>query len=730
MFILQTMENIIKMKYKYLFKIFSYKQRVIKLMLGLFLLVTNLSFAYSQITKDTIKLTPVVILDNSVIKKSYLKSAILKVQIQNEEIRDVGDFLRILPNVSGVRKGGVSVDPVVRGFKFSQLNVVLDNGIKIENGCPNRMDPVSSHVEAEDIEKIEVIKGPFVLKYGPSFGGLINLITEEPHPYDKFEIHANALYGFETNWNGQKEHISINGGNKKIYFLASGNYKNYGNYKSGNLEGHDMTFSSSFKKNNFTGKLGFSIKPNQNIILSYTGINGKDVLYPALTMDEKSDDTRIVSADYKARDLSNFVKALDIKVYQSNVDHVMDNSKRPGYSTKQMIAEVNAVNTGGRAEITMQQTKHKILAGFDFENINKDGDRTMTMQMMGTTSTKKSNLWDNALIQNAGLFAEYNTFFSSFEFNAGIRGDFNKATSGDTLKIIKNDVNYFNAVNSQYMNLSASIGITKKINEYFNVSLALGRASRSPNMLERYIKLMAVGYDNFDYLGNPQLKPETNNEADLTLKFSQDNTGSIYLNGFYSYVQNYITAERLSPSVVMPQTQGVLGVKQFVNTDYVTFKGCEFGYTSPDNFSLGGSMVAAYTYAVIPEDTKYVLNGTQVTGETIVTNDALSEIPPFEATICVYYKFMKGNLIPKISFRAVAEQRHTSVAFYEAHTPGFGILNLSLKYKVNKNAEINTGINNVFDRAYYEHLNRKIIGTTGKLYEPGRVFFINLFVNI
>jgi iron complex outermembrane recepter protein len=58
------------------------------------------------------------------------------------------------------------------------------------------------------------------------------------------------------------------------------------------------------------------------------------------------------------------------------------------------------------------------------------------------------------------------------------------------------------------------------------------------------------------------------------------------------------------------------------------------------------------------------------------------------------------------------------------------LLSFSAKYKINKYANITAGVNNIFDRAYYEHLNRKIIGTTGKLYEPGRVFFVNLYLNI
>ena len=44
-------------------------------------------------------------------------------------------------------------------------------------------------------------------------------------------------YGFETNWNGQKEHVSVWGGNKKIYFMLTGGYRDYGNYQSGNAAG-------------------------------------------------------------------------------------------------------------------------------------------------------------------------------------------------------------------------------------------------------------------------------------------------------------------------------------------------------------------------------------------------------------------------------------------------------------------------------------------------------------
>jgi iron complex outermembrane receptor protein len=249
-------------------------------------------------------------------------------------------------------------------------------------------------------------------------------------------------------------------------------------------------------------------------------------------------------------------------------------------------------------------------------------------------------------------------------------------------------------------------------------------------MLERYIKLLSVGYDNYDYLGNPQLKPETNNEVDLTVKYSDLKLGSVYVNGFYSYVKDYISAKMLPSSVIMPATLGAPGVKQYVNVDNATFTGFEFGYTSPQAYKLGVNVIVAITYGRIPSVTKYIIKAGQVTGDTVIKNDALPEIPPFETTFSVNYRLLHGKLVPKVSYRLVAAQHHVSDAFYEPETPGFSILNFSVAYKVNKNIDINAGVNNIFDVSYFEHLNRKIIGSTEKLYEPGRVFFVNLNLSI
>jgi len=687
-------------------------------------------YSSAQIVEDTIIPLKEVLIESN-LPFYNLVPKISKLEISQTAVRDIGDYLRTTPNVSGVRKGGASIDPVVRGFRANQLNVVLNDGIKIEGGCPNRMDPVTSHIEAENIEKIDVIKGPYVLKYGASLGGTINIQTIKPQPFDKLEIHSQALYGFETNWNGQREHISVFGGNKTLFFNLAGGYKNYGNYKDGN----DNKVKSSFKKYNYIGSIGYSPKENHIIYLSYIEDHGRDVSYPALPMDEVSDDTHITSLSYQATNFSEKIKSLTISVYNSEVRHIMDNSKRAIYATMQAKTIVDATNNGGRMELSYMQNKSLLInVGADYEGIYKDGTKTMNMIMtmngLTTISTKKSNIWLQSEIQNMGLFAEIKKNINNFNFILSLRGDYNDASSNDTLKIIKEGVSYFQNNSSQYFNLSGSIGATKELSKLFSISLALGRGVRSPNMLERYIKFIAVGYDNYDYIGNPLLKPETNYQADLTFLYKNKKIGNIYLNGFYSYVFNYISGKKLAPSIAMPSTMGALGVKQFTNLDIAYFRGFEFGYNSLEENKFGVSLIAAYTQAFATSTPKYIITNNKVTDEEEIKNDPLPEIPPFESTLSAYYKLFNHKLVPKVSFRLVANQKNVSDAFYEKETPGFGLLNFSLNYKPLKYFNITAGVNNMLNHTYYEHLNRKIVGSTEKLYEPGRVFFVNLIVTI
>lgn len=682
--------------------------------------------AQDTATRDTMYLKEVEVFGNNL--NAYPVSIITPVTFNTDAIRDIGDFLRQQPNVSGIRKGGIAIDPVIRGFKYNQVTVLLNSGVKIEGGCPNRMDPVASHVESENISKIEIIKGPYVLKYGPVMGAMVNLITQLPHPNEQPGIHGEVLYGFESNWNGQREHVELAGGNNKIFFNVSGGYKGYGNYKTGN----EVTCNSSFKRIYGSAAVGYMIKKNQQLSLSYTYDEGKDVMYPALPMDEQIDQTHIAFLNYSAKNAGRLWKFIEFQSYFSSVHHVMDNLKRPAAKTMQALATVDAKNAGGKLTGIMRVGNQNVQVGIDYEHISKDGQKRMTMDMeMGGesyVSVKNTNLWLHALYDNAGAFAEYKIPVKGIDMAAALRLDYNQASSCDTFQLVKNGIHYFDETDSKFLNVSFSLGLKKQIAGHWYFNAAIGRGTRSPSMMERFIKLMPVQYDAFDYLGNPGLKPEKNHQVDASFDFVHSEMGTFSVGGFFSLVSDYIRGKIIPPSVITPSTQGAPGVKQFVNTDMVYLKGFEATYRSPAEKKWELLLNAAATYGTEPEAVKYIVSDGQVTGEEVVKNDPLSEIPPLEVAAQFSYKLLNNTLIPRMNVRLVSKQNRISQSYGELETPGFATAAVSATYTPFKFASLIAGINNIFDTPYYEHLNRRIIGSMERLYEPGRVFYVTLIL--
>ncbi len=705
----------------------SFMKQQYLIILALLIVPWGMISAQEETMDTTISLKMVEILGQAMPEQAFTVTSMDRKEIDALPARDVGGLLRNIPNVSGIRKSGAVSDPVVRGFKYSQLNVQLNGGQKIEGGCPNRMDPATAHIDADDIRSLEVIKGPFALRYGPNFGGVVNINTLRPLPNKKFRIRVGAMMGYESNWNGKKQRLSLQGGNRNVFFSLSGNMKDYGNYSDG--DGREV--SSSFKKYNYTAQLGISPFRDQYLILSYDQSFGRDVMFPSLPMDEREDDTRLISLDYKAVNIAPVFKEFTAKLYLSDVSHLMDNKQRPFSDTVVAVSDITARNYGYRFEGKFSPGENELIIGTDFEHISKDGTRTKTKILEPTMPVFVEDLWNDALILNNGLFLLYRREMGRFTLDAAARIDMNRASSAEMrLEKMGNEIYRNQKTESDFLNFSASLGGIYSISKSVSLRMSLGRGVRSPDMNERFIMFLPIGYDNYDYLGNPELKPEANHEADLSVVLDLENAGSIEAGYFFSYVTNYITAELLPESEAKSQTAGVYGVKQFYNEDYVYLRGFEISYRSPDTYRWIAGVRMACTRGINPEARAYIIENGEVTGEKTIKNDPLPEIPPLEGSLDLGYAFFKKKLVPVFNLRMVAAQKNISEAYMEDETPGFMLLNFNLSWRFNDMLKFTGGISNILDKTYYEHLNRRIIGGRGNLYEPGRVFYMNIHFNI
>lgn len=647
-----------------------------------------------------------------------------------------------IPNISGIRRGGTSLDPLMRGFRNAQLLVVVSNGIRIEGGCPNRMDPVTSHIDAAEVESINTVYGPAMLLYGPAIGGVLQLKLKESQPMMLKKISSKISLGYESISKGMSGLAEVNGGNSKFFYRISGGYRNYGNY----LTGDGSEVNSSYQKNYFNINGGIQLKKDKILRLSYIRSEGRDVLFAALPMDEKHDFTDIFNIRYNSKWGKVHLFESESGLYYVQVNHLMDNSNRKNYrevvppltGIMQASSSVNAQTAGGNFSIKTLVNGYQLILKSDAEFIWKDGTRkrVMIMDMGGlhSESVKYDNLWLDAFRSNIGIVASVKKEFLSKNnkqkhfVQAFLRGDYASRFSADTLVVIAPDQHtVFDSKATDNFRYSAAL-LYGFNHGHFDVQFGLTRAYRNPDMNELYIKRMSVGFDSYDYLGNPNLEPELNHQIDLGFKLSLCKNSQLSLNLFASQIHNYIGTVFLPPSIITPASMGSPGVKQFENMDKAYFYGAELAFNAEIK-NLGFVLTSGYTYAYLESATHLLLTNGQVTGKEIILNDPIPEIPPISVFSSFYYKIPKFNLLPTIEFRYIHKQDVISVANNELASPEVFLANFLIKYNY-KFLTLSAGVENIFNVNYYDHLNRRLVGSNQNILEPGRNFVVNLNIKL
>lgn len=130
-------------------------------------------------------------------------TVITKEDIANSPSKSIDEILQQVPGMDIRRRGanGVQSDIGFRGSSFEQVLLLL-NGIRM-NDSQTGHNSMNIPVDLEDVEKIEIIKGPAARRFGQNaYAGIINVITKTT-PGKRVKISAeggdNASYGLGFN---------------------------------------------------------------------------------------------------------------------------------------------------------------------------------------------------------------------------------------------------------------------------------------------------------------------------------------------------------------------------------------------------------------------------------------------------------------------------------------------------------------------------------------------------
>lgn len=613
-----------------------------------------------------------------------------KISTSNTDLlnHDAGKFLNSIPEISGIKKAGnYATDPVLRGFKYEQLNVVIDGAANAVNACPSRMDPAVSQVNMNMVQEAEIFKGPYHFRNGNSFGGTINFITLKPVFTENPTVGGRISTGFESNGNIFRNEAFTEFTTKKMVWNLFGSYQKGDAYKDGN--GNEVR--SAFLRYNIGTKGSFKWNENNITTLQVNTNQGRDVQFAALQMDLIYDKTWMYQLKHLAEFKNSFYNQFDFNSYYSVVDHSM------GTADRTMVSDVKSVTFGGRGELKKTWNNNVLFTGFDYKHEAAENLR-MVMPMMMGMKPREGSAWQDSEVSQMGWFGEYQYRFPDAKLTASARIDYN---SSDAKKPSNLFQNLYGDPSAENWNSNFSLGYSRSLGQDSQIALWAGRAQRSGSLTELYINLFAVGNDNYEVLGNPHLKPETNNQADLIYTFSREKI-FVQANVFYAYLENYISGV-IRPDI-MPSTMKAPGVRQMQNLGHAMKAGFESRVNWQVLPKLRSEMAVAYTYA-----------------EDLDTKQPLPEIFPLD-----FRWKIQANLSPVIiavNYRYSAAQNRVAEAFGELKTPNFSLFNVNLKYNVFRNAAIDAEVSNVFDNAYAEHLNRTLsTDRNSRILERGRSF--------
>ncbi len=636
--------------------------------------------------------------------------------------KNVADLFSNIEGFGVIKRGNYAIDPSFRAAQYEQLNIQYDGGTKVLHACPNRMDPITTHVIPENIERIEVIRGPFSVRYGPTFGGIINLVTQKPE-FDEYGLSGAVSSGFESNGNNSVSMAQLQYADEKFDILGSYAYRDYGNYE----DGLGREIPSSFRSIDYALGLGYNFTTNERLKLQWRQSFGRDVLHASLPMDSDYDDSSILSLDYHKKNMDGVLNQVKAKVYYSYVDHLMSNTRRANFSTVEAFSPVDATTAGGKFEAKLVFNDNwTTYAGVDALLIARDGvrNRLVKQNMMGMPLDMpmafEDKIWQDSYINDYGVFAE-----SIYELNNntslqfGIRYDLVSSEIQDPDELF---LEYYPDLEQRTEhNLSGTISLKKRLANNDVLEFAIGRGVRSANMIERAINHFQVGQDPFEYVGNPNLDAEVNNQIEVAYRGQTDLNGSLqkidyFVSGYYSLFENYIVGV-IDPTKTrrfMPNAEPA-NPKVFRNLDNAYKTGFEagFGLSFLDNFRFGTEISYVYT-----------------------RNEDLGEALPLTTPLRSNFQLTYDNekWFAGLYYTLVAEQNQLANSFGETTaTPGYGLFDIKANYELFRNMSIGVAVLNVFDKFYFDHLNFAFRnqGATGlsgmeRLTDPG--FNASVFV--
>jgi len=615
--------------------------------------------------------------------------------VQASPVSDGGELLKSITGISGIRMGGRAIDPVIRGQKETQLNILLDGGY-LHGGCPNRMDPPTAYTSVESYDRVTVIKGNRTVVYGGGgSGGTVLFERDWPMIDDK---------GYNVELSGSFE------GNSSKWELGAdavvGSDEGYVRFITHHSEGEDYDdglgnrVDAEYKSESNALLAGIRLGEYTTLQASFEKSGEEDVEFPGALMDSPFADSENTRIKLAHQFQSGAIEQLKVDLYQSDVVHLMQNAKMAAPSSSdtegfRVVLEANAADIDWTFGVDTQNNDRQAIA-----NMRSNGMAAFTH-------------WPGVSIDQSGFFVEGETALGDDDMlKAGLRYDRVEASASRAnqpigMMGVNTPTKLYESkygttdTDSNEDNIGGLISWTHRINPQYSVETTLSRSVRTADATERYIAKAMMNGMGPRWVGNPQLDPEKHHQLEVALESNTQDLNWM-LSGWYNQVDDYI----------LRQTVG--GDDIYRNVDAELF-GVEFEVSYQLNANLTAGTSLAWLKGNNEDD------GTD-----------LSRISPLELTSTLDY--VQSNWKVGAEWKLVDGQNDVCLSGSSCGgqdvraTPGYGLINLHGEYATAEGLTVAMGIDNLFDKFYTLHESRDYVldSTPVQVAEPGRNVWIKV----
>ncbi len=617
----------------------------------------------------------------NIVSLEYKKIAELE---QNNPLT-LAEAISNIPGVEQTTTGAGIGKPVIRGLSGNRI-VTYAQGIRIEN--QQWGDEHGLGVGEVGIESVEVIKGPASILYGSdALGGVLYFIDERYASHNTIQGFAKTK--FLSNSLGSITNIGVKIHKNILKFNLFGTYSSQADYQ---IPNSNRVFNTRFDEKNIKSSIGFNTKNwISNIRYSFLQ-NNFGIVEDAIFTSSTQRNITLPFQTINNHNLSfeNIIYTGDSKL---NLTLGYTNNYRKEF-------EDDSKNQALGLKLNTFTYNFKWYSPIYKDNFD------FVVGSQGMTQSNKNN-GEEILIPDAntidfGAFVLGNIKLNEFQFQAGIRADFREI---DTKEMVT-DESDFPALKKSYNGLTFSGGTAykaKKIKLRANISSGF----RAPNTTELLSDGVHHGTNRY-IKGNVNLTNENAIQIDFSFDYQSEHL-RFSMNPFYNTIQNYIF---LSPTETLIDSNQV------------------FEYVQINAFLYGGELGFHYH----PHKIHWLHLDSNLS--TVFAEDKNGNSLPLIPQTRVNTKLSaeishKGKLqLKNLFFQHIYKFKQNRIGLFETATNNYSLVNLGLNLEIstkNSPIEISTGIKNLFNTKYIDHLSRF---RTLEIPNQGINFFLGIKVKL